>query len=91
MFNSEDNKKDIIKKIIISKPFVFLALAAFMLFKAFNGGYIVINILFNNALLYLSLALAFIFASAYCIVKLCKTGKRKTVKKMLASIVCFFV
>lgn len=90
MFNSEDNKKDIIKNSIISKLFVFLALAVFMLFKTLKGGYIVINILFNNALLYLSLALAFVFASAYCIVKLCKIGKRKIVKKMLVSIVCLF-
>ena len=47
MFNSEDNKKDIIKNSIISKLFVFLALAVFMLFKTLKGGYIVINILFN--------------------------------------------
>ena len=89
-FNSKENQNGIIKRNIISILLVFLVLAVFMLFKTLKGGYIVINILFNNALLYLSLALAFVFASAYCIVKLCKIGKRKIVKKMLASIVCLF-
>lgn len=95
IFNFKSFKNREIKRNMVLLKFFdvvfFVSLTLVTVYKAFKGRGLITNILFNDALFYITLSVAFAFASSYSILGLIKNGNRKFLKKILITVICLLL